>query len=188
MYCAISGERHCKCLNPLPKINAARVDFKATLRKLWTDHAVYTVFVIKSIIDDDGDTKFLIPRLMQNQTDIGDQLREFISDKQANELTKLLKEHISLAGEVVSLVRNKRNTTNKVEELYSNANRVGRFLTSLNPIVLKDASQMFEDHNTMVIEMTLARFKKDFAKEIRVYDNYYNQILMMSDMIYEAVL
>lgn len=188
MYCAISGERHCKCLNPLPKVNAARVDFRATFRKLWSDHANYTVFVIKSIIDGAGDSKFLIPRLMQNQTDIGDQLKEFIPDKQANELIKLLKEHISLAGEVVSLVKNKMNTTNKVEELYNNGDRIGKFLTSLNPIILKDARQMFEDHNTMVIEMAIARFKKDFAKEIKIYDDYYNQILMMSDMIYEAVL
>ena len=185
MYCSATGERHCKCLNPLPKVNAARVDFRAALRKLWTDHAVFDALVLKSIIDGDQDTDFLVVRLKQNQVDIGDEVKEFISEAKGNQLTQLLLEHIKLAGDVAKAIKANRVLDLRLELYYDNAEEVGEFLLNLG---VHDAINMFLDHAQMIYQMAELRYLKDFAKEIRLYDEYYNQILLMSDMIYQAIL
>jgi len=50
-YCPITNERNCKCLYKQEGISALKVDLRSALRKLFTDHAVYTSFVLKSIVD-----------------------------------------------------------------------------------------------------------------------------------------
>lgn len=39
VYCGITNERNCKCLNhKIPKVSAMQVDLKSVMRKLFSDH------------------------------------------------------------------------------------------------------------------------------------------------------
>ena len=94
----------------------------------------------------------------------------------------------ALLKRIIGLVKNKKDAKAKIDQLYANGDKIGNFLYNLNPVALADAVDMFYNHNTMVLEMTKARYAKQFTKEIKIYDEYYNQILMMSDAIYNAIL
>ncbi|HSW75823.1 MAG TPA: hypothetical protein VLG50_02170 [Candidatus Saccharimonadales bacterium] len=189
-YCPITGEQQCKCLYKNDAIHALKVDLKSTMRKLFTDHAVYTSFVLKLIVDKINDNGVYLTRLIENQKDIGNQLKPIIGDKHGNMLTALLTEHIKCAGDVMKAAVLKSNQlSNNIEKLFLNSEQVAKFLTSLNPVKLplNETKMMFDTHNQFVIDMTTSRIKKDYKREQQLYDAYYNEILAMSDMIYNAL-
>jgi hypothetical protein len=193
VYCGRVGERHCKCNpeNRLNKITAMQVDLKMTCRKLFTDHAVYTALVMKSLVSGVDDVEVFLGRLLQNQEDIGDQLKPIIGVQKGNQMTAALIEHINLAAAVINSAIAEADTLNDdLEALYNNGDAIAEFLNSLNPDQLPyDAVQsMFRMHNQYVVDMTLARIEKDYAKELTLYDQYYNEILEMSDAIANALL
>lgn len=192
MHCARTGEQNCKCLpqRKLPDVHPLKVDLKSVMRKLFTDHAVYTAFVLKSIVSGLDDTSVFVPRLLQNQKEIGNGLKPIIGEEKGNTLTKLLTEHINLAAEVIK-AGTKKDPSFQVKEnkLFENSDRVAAFLTSLNPAKLPYSStqHMFHTHNEFVVQMAVARIKKDYKSEQQLYDAYYNEMLEMSDMIYNAL-
>jgi hypothetical protein len=194
--CKITGENNCKCLYETK--THIETHLKEVLRKLFTDHAVYTSFVLKSIVDGTKDdchrqassTTVFLDRLLLNQKDIGDQLKSHIGVANGNKLTKLLTTHIKLAGAVMtSAVKNDKNLQKNIDSLFLNSDQVAAFLTSLNSKKLpyKTTQSMFHMHNQYVIDMTVARIHEDFHEEQLLYDSYYNELLSMSDAIYEAL-
>jgi hypothetical protein len=188
--CLRTGERSCKCLNPLEPHMAFDMDIRTTLRKLFSDHGVYTVFVLKSIVDKTPDTQVFLTRLLGNQKDIGDQLKPIVGDKVGNLVTKVLTEHIKLAGEVMKSAVNKdKMLDQKIQKLFANSDQVANVLHFLNSqqLPLEDMKDMFHEHNNYVIKMTVARIKKDYKEEQVLFDSYFNELLEMSDMIAHAL-
>lgn len=166
------------------------VDLKATMRKLWTDHGVYTKFVINSIVDGNGDTSALLPRLMANQEDIGNQLKPVVGDEASNRLVLALKEHIRLAGEVIKSARlGGRLLAINTDLLFTNSRDVSQAISNLNPdrLPLQFVLAMFDEHNQFVIDMTVARIRGEHKREFELYDAYYNELLEMSDMIVSSL-
>lgn len=190
MYCGITGEKNCKCLNPKEPISAMQVDLQSTLRKLFTDHGVYTSFVLKSITSHLPDTKVILARLLQNQKDIGDQLKPIIGEEMGTQLTRALTNHIQLAGDCIKAATNKDKQLNhKIKLLFDNSDQVAQLLTNINSSALPYSAtqQMFHEHNQFVLDMTVARLKGEYEKEQRLYDAYYNELLEMADAIYVAL-
>jgi hypothetical protein len=189
-YCPVTNERNCKCLPKQEGISALKVDLRSALRKLFTDHGVYTAFVLKSIVDNGKDTSIFLDRLLINQKDIGDQLKPIIGIESGNKITEVLTLHIKLAGDVIKAARNRdNNLQNKIDLLFANSDIVAETLTSLNPIVLpfEVTQDMFHVHNQFVIDMTISRITGDFLKEQQLYDAYYNELLMLSDSLFSAL-
>src|SRR5262245_48397917 len=65
--------------------------FKQDMRKLWTDHVVWTRNYIIAAVDDKPDAKAAADRLMKNQDDIGAAVAKFYGVDAGNKLTALLK-------------------------------------------------------------------------------------------------
>lgn len=192
-YCGRTGEVKCKCLadRQLTPKTALQVDLKSTMRKLFTDHGVYTAFVLKSIVDGIDDVKVFLSRLLQNQKDIGDQVKPIVGDEKGAKLTTVLTEHIKLAGAVMTAATKKDpDLDDQLKKLYANSDVVAATLTSLNPEKLPyTATQpMFETHNRYVVGMTTSRIAKNYEQEQKWYDAYYNEILEMADAITAALV
>jgi hypothetical protein len=67
------------------------------MRKLWTDHVVWTRDYIIAAVGDQPDAKAAATRLMKNQEDIGNAVATFYGAPAGRQLTTLLKEHITIA-------------------------------------------------------------------------------------------
>jgi len=189
-YCPVTNEYNCKCLPKPEGISPLKVDLRSALRKLFTDHGVYTAFVMKSIVDSGRDTSVFLNRLLLNQKDIGDQLKPIIGNENGDKITEVLTSHIKLAGEVIKAAKNKDpNLNDKINILFANSDIVAETLTSLNPEQLPfDLTQnMFHTHNQFVIDMTVARLAGDYLKEQQLYDAYYNELLLLADEIFFAL-
>jgi hypothetical protein len=147
--------RYSRVAMPLPA-NMHYGNAKETLRKAFTDHAVYTKFVITDIVEALPNLATDIDRLVKNQEEIGHIFSVSIGSEKGIELANLLKEHIRLAGESVKAIKSgvDANTT-----FLEQAETVGQFLSSLNPekLPLASTKEAFKKHSQYVIDIATAQ-------------------------------
>ena len=190
MPCPITGEPKCRC-GEAKKHKESLVSPKETLRKLFTDHAVYTKFYIESALQNSPDVKSISSRLLKNQEDIGNYVGTFVGKVKGSRLAKLLKDHIIRATVCIAKLKEKDTTglNQAVKDLMENAEQVGHFLHSLSPekLLLKTVTDEFKKHNKYVLNIAVAHSKAKYTEEVKQYDAYYNHMLMFSDMLYSAL-
>jgi len=189
--CQATGTKKCRCgKNAMKQILSN--DLRLTLRKVFSDHAVFTKFYLNSAMFGEPDSKVILKRLLENQVDIGETVEPIIGKDKSKKLIKLLTEHIKLAGNCVAklMAGNKVKLTEAIEQLFANSKEVAQFLSSLNPTKLKykDVKEMFDQHNKYVLQMATERSKKQWGKDIKTYDEYYNHMLMFSDILFNALV
>jgi len=85
--------------------SAAAVSLKQDMRKLWTDHVVWTRDYIIAAVGDQPDAKAAANRLMKNQEDIGNAVATFYGAPAGQQLTTLLKEHITIAVDLIQAAK-----------------------------------------------------------------------------------
>jgi hypothetical protein len=165
------------------------VSVKESLRKLFTDHAVYTEFVIRTFLSGGakGDVDALSGRLLENQTEIGNFLIPLIGMDAGHLVTKLLKEHILQAVAVLKALKggNKKRLDAEIEKLFQNSAEVSKALSSLSSRLPYDiVKREFDHHNQMVIELAVLHHEGKYADEVKKFDAYYNHMLSFSDLLF----
>jgi len=83
----------------------ADLDLRLAMRKLWEEHIVYTRNYIISALADLEDAGAIAQRLLSNQDDIGNAIKTYYGDEAGNKLAALLRDHISIATEVVKAAK-----------------------------------------------------------------------------------
>src|ERR1043165_4667669 len=78
---------------------------KQDMRKLWTDHVVWTRDYIIAAVADLPDSTAAATRLMKNQEDIGHAVATYFGVPAGQQLTTLLKEHISIAVDLIKAAK-----------------------------------------------------------------------------------
>src|ERR1041385_7372930 len=81
------------------------IAFQDAMRKLWEDHITWTRVFIISAAADLPDKAAATERLLQNQVDIGNAIKPYYGEAAGNQLTTLLKEHITTAAEIVAAAK-----------------------------------------------------------------------------------
>src|ERR1043166_2516265 len=75
------------------------------MRRLWSDHVVWTRNYIVAAVANDPSASNALTRLMRNQEDIGNAIKPFYGDAAGSKLTDLLKQHIAIAGDLVAAAK-----------------------------------------------------------------------------------
>ena len=123
-----------------------QVAFHDSMRALWEAHGAWTHMVIVSFVGNLPNLTAEEEVLLQNQVDIGDAVKPYYGEAAGDELTKLLKEHI--LGAVDVLVAAKSGDQNKLtlaeDAWFANGREIADFLHAANPRFLtrKAARQM----------------------------------------------
>lgn len=161
------------------------------MHKLWEDHIVWTRNVILNIMDDLPGTDQAVARLLQNQDDIGNAVKPFYGEAGGKELTRLLREHITVAADLLKAAKSGNNSafesTNK--KWLANADEISGFLSKANPNwKLEDMKKMMHDHLTLTTEEAVARLKKDYVADVKAYDKVHDEILSMADMLTDGII
>ena len=164
---------------------------RMSMHKLWEDHIVWTRNVILNIIDDLPGTDQAVNRLLQNQDDIGNAVKPFYGEAGGKELTRLLREHITVAADLLKAAKTSNNpgfeAANK--KWIANADEISGFLSKANPNwKLEDMKKMMHDHLRLTTEEAVARLKKDYAADVKAYDKVHDEILLMADMLTDGII
>jgi hypothetical protein len=166
-------------------------DLKIAMNKLWEDHVVWTRNVILCLVDGVPGTDQAVKRLMQNQDDIGNAIKPYYGDDAGNKLTLLLKEHISIAADVVTSAKagNKASLDSVNVKWYANADEISAFLSNANPNwSLTEMQKMMNDHLALTTDEAVQRIKKDYDADIKAYDKVHDEILEMSAMLADGII
>lgn len=160
-------------------------------KRLWIDHVLWTRSFIVSDLAQLEDKADVLQRLLRNQDDIGNSIKPFYGEEAGNQLAKLLREHIELAGQVIAAaVGGNVDDFNKYNELwYKNADQIAAFLSKANPNysekVLKD---MLYKHLQFVTDQVTARMNKEWKKDIEAFDLGEDHMIMFAQYLADGII
>src|SRR5688572_28980658 len=112
-----------------------QADFRSDMRKLWEDHVTWTRVYVIDAVSDLPSKAATAERLLRNQADIGNAIKPFYGQAAGDKLTTLLKEHITIATEVVAAAK-AGDTAKKdaaAQRWGANADEIATFLSGANP-------------------------------------------------------
>jgi hypothetical protein len=180
-------------------IFATEFEFRSDMRKLWEDHITWTRNVIISFEVNLPDPAATLPdlgaalnRLLRNQADIGHAIEPFYGAAAGDQLTTLLREHILIAGEVITAA--KTGDTDGLADAqarwYANARDIAVFLSTANPDnwPLAEMDAMLREHLDATTAEVLARLNGDWTGDVAAYDEVHIQALGMADMLSTGIV
>jgi hypothetical protein len=171
--------------------NHSYTNAQGTLRKAFTDHAVYTKFVVTDIIEQLPNLTADLDRLMKNQEEIGHLVSLSVGPEKGTIVINALKEHVRLAGEAVKAIKTAdlAQISRATNMFLDQAESVGRFLSSLNPEKLPVSStiEAFKKHSQYVIDIANAQKNRATSDVVTLYDAYFGHMMSISDALYEAL-
>lgn len=174
-----------QCLTP------SVIELKDNLRKLWSDHVIWTKNYIVSAFTDSEDKDKVLARLLQNQQDIGNVFKPYYGEAVGDKLAQLLREHIVIAGKVIDAVKagNQTDAEKYNKEWYANADEIAKFLSSQNPkYSYEQLQEMLHEHLELITDDVMARVKKDWDAEIVAFDKGLEHMIMFGDLLTEGIV
>lgn len=170
---------------------AKQYAFRAAMRELWEDHVVWTRQVIVAIIAGTPDTDAAVARLLRNQDDIGNAIKPFYGDAAGDQLTTLLREHIVVAGSLLTAAKtgDSDGFESAKAEWYRNGDDIARFLASANPNwPLADMQAAMTGHLDTTLAEAVARLNGDWTADVIAYDAVHQHILHMADALSDGII
>jgi hypothetical protein len=157
------------------------------MRALWEDHVGWTRLYIISVFGNLPDKDMVAQRLLRNQDDIGNAIKPYYGEAAGNQLTTLLREHITGADELLKAA--KAGDTPGIEagknRWYTNADQIAAFLEGANPTAWNRhmiASTM-KMHLDLTLEEAVARLQGDWSADVAAYDQIHEHILTFADAL-----
>jgi hypothetical protein len=153
------------------------------MRKLWEDHVTLTRLAIVSYISELPDLQATEARLLKNQVDIGNAIKQFYGKKAAAKLTSLLKQHILGAVDLMAAARGgDQSAVAKASSAWNaNGRQIADFLHAANPAEwpTKEMRSMMQVHLDQTLKEAVDRLGGRHAAGVRDYDAIHAHILEM---------
>ena len=171
---------------------AKQLAFHDGMRKLWEQHVTWTRLAIVSFAGNLPDLPFTEQRLLANQTDIGNAIKPFYGRAAGDQLTTLLKAHIT--GAVAILEAAKAGDTARLAHAkaawYANANQISDFLSAANPRNWPDAAvrAMMKTHLDQTLSEGVDQLTGHYQAGVREYDAIERHILEMADTLSSGIV
>jgi hypothetical protein len=156
------------------------------MRKLWTDHVIWTRDYIVAAIADQPGAPASAGRLLKNQEDIGRAVALFYGEAAGQKLAALLKEHITVAVDVVKAAKSgDKAAYQRAEAAWQrNGADIAAFLSAANPNWPQPAlAAMMKEHLATTTAMVVARLSGKWDEDVRAFDTVYAHILHMADAL-----
>lgn len=170
---------------------AATTTLRQTMRKLWTDHVIWTRSYVVAAVGDQPDAQAAAARLMKNQEDIGAAVAGYYGKPAGDRLTALLKDHISIAVDIIKFAKagDKASQEQANTKWLRNGEDIADFLSKANPnwpraVLVK----MMNMHLSTTTDEVVARLTKNWDADTRAFDTVYDHILAMADALSDGII
>jgi hypothetical protein len=172
-------------------ITAKELALRTDMRKLWEDHVTWTRLAVISLTTGTADTDATVARLLRNQTDIGNAVKPFYGRAAGAELTRLLREHITIAAALITAAKagDQPAVAAAQTRWEANADQIARFLSRANPHwKLGPVRSMLRDHLRLTTREVVARLQSNWTADVAAYDEIHRQALHMADMLSAGIV
>jgi hypothetical protein len=142
-------------------------------------------------VADDPSASSALDRLMRNQEELGHAIAPYYGAAAGAGLTELLKEHISIAGEVVGAAKAKDDAKLKDADArwHRNAEEIATFLSGANPNWSRaDLVLMLNEHLALTTQEATLRLQQNWREDTAVFDRIYDQAMTMADALSDGVI
>lgn len=164
---------------------------REAMRTLWTDHVVWTRNYIVAAIAGDPGASAVATRLLRNQEDIGNAIKPYYGDAAGAKLTELLKQHITIAVDLVAAAKagDQAKLADADRRWHANAADLAGFLAGANPNWPKDAMlAMLNEHLRLTTEEATSRLQKRWSDDVTNYDRIFAQAMQMADELTSGIV
>lgn len=169
-----------------------QAQLRQALRLLWTQHMEWTRMAIIDFVNGSAGFGATAGRLLQNQADMGNAVRPFYGDAAANQLTTLLKAHITNFVAFFQAVKggDPAAIASTQAAVYANAQQVADFLSAANPKNWPQDTMraMMKEHIDQTIVYGGDEMTGKYADGIAVYDQAESHMLMMADLLANGII
>lgn len=168
----------------------AAVELRMAMRKLWEEHITYTRNYIISALAGLPDGDAIAQRLLSNQDDIGNAIKPYYGEAAGKKLSTLLRDHIVIATGVVKAAKagDKTQLADAQKKWSANGKEIAAFLSGANPNwPKKTLEEMLQKHLDLTTGEVVGRLNKDWAADIKAYDDGHTHMLMFADMLTDGV-
>lgn len=165
-------------------------EFREKSNIAWTDHFMYTRNAIISILNNTPDVAAVVDRLMKNQEDIGNLLRPYYSATIVDQYVNLLKQHINIAAQYVTAVRDHQPTADIEAAWTANGQDIVNWKSSVNPWnwPRSKIEPLWVQHMNTTISEISSRANGDWASDIAAADSAYTVIRQIAQSFADGVI
>jgi hypothetical protein len=159
-------------------------ELRISLHNLWVEHILWTRQYVVAAAADQPDASFAAERLLKNQEDIGNALKPYYGVQAGNQLTSQLKDHITIAVDLLEAAKSGNSTAlEEVEKKwYANADEIATLLSAANPNwTREDMLRMLNEHLSLTKTEAVARLTGDYATDVTTFDALYKHAISMGD-------
>jgi hypothetical protein len=152
---------------------------------------IWTRDYIVAAVDDKPDAQAAATRLLKNQDDIGAAVGSIYGKAAGDQLTTLLKEHITIAVDIIKHAKagNKAAQAQADAKWKQNGDAIATFLSKANPNWPKATlADMMNKHLSTTTDEVVARLTKNWDADVRAFDAVYGHILMMADALSDGII
>src|SRR5262245_20321005 len=164
---------------------------RLALRKLWSDHVIWTRQYIVAAVAGTPDADAAAGRLLRNQEDIGASIVGFYGQDAGDALTGLLKQHILIAVDLVAAAKSGDQAAFATHDARWTANirEIARFLSGANPNWPEEGVfDLLALHLKLTKDETVARLTGDWAADVQAFDDIFNEILVVADTLHDGLV
>ena len=161
------------------------------MRRLWSDHVVWTRLYIVSAVAGDASAQTAANRLLRNQEDIGNAIVPYYGAAAGTQLTNLLKQHILIAVDLVTAAKagDQAKVADADRRWHANADDLTTFLSGANPNWPKaTVLSMLNQHLALTTQEATARIQGRWSDDAATFDSIFNQILGMADALSDGIV
>src|SRR6478752_611938 len=164
---------------------------RLALRKLWSDHVIWTREYIVAAVAGTPDADAAAGRLLRNQEDIGAAIAGFYGDAAGDQLTRLLKEHILIAVDLVAAAKSGDQAAFATHDARWTANvgELAAFLAGANPHWPEgDVRDLLGLHLKLTKDEAVARITGDWEADVKAFDDIFTEIMVVADTIHDGLV
>ena len=166
---------------------------RSALRRLWTDHVVWTRMYIVAAVTPELErlAGSAATRLLKNQEDIGNAVVRFYGAAPGAALTDLLKQHIMIAVDLVGAAKAGDQARFSVEDAKwtKNAETIADLLAGANPNWPKaDVVDLLGQHLALTKNETVARLQQSWDADVEAFDQILTEILTVAGVLADGLI
>jgi len=172
-------------------MSATREPVRLALRKLWSDHVIWTREYIVAAVAGTPDADAAAGRLLRNQDDIGAAFVPYYGQAAGDALTALLRDHIMIAVDLVAAAKSGDDAAFARHDARwsANAAEIARFLAGANPSwPERDVNDLLALHLKLTKDEAVARLTGNWAADVAAFDDIFTEIMVLADALHDGLM